>query len=113
MQTVTDADMLERLRSTDAVFILFGAASCQVCHALRPQLEALLAQDFPDLRGVYIDCARTPALCAQHGVFSLPVVQVYIEGSRVAAAARAFGVQELRRQLQRPVALWRAGRAAG
>lgn len=109
MESVTDAATLDRLRATDAVFILFGGARCQVCQALRPRLEDLLAREFPALRGVYVDCERTPALCGQYGVFSLPVVQVYIEGMKVAEAARAFSVRELREQLARPYALWRAG----
>lgn len=112
MRSVTDAGELQRLRSAGAVFVLYGAAHCQVCGVLRPQLDALLTREYPEFDGVYVDCARTPALCAQNGIFSLPVLQVYLDGSMVVEAARAFGLQQLRHQLERPVALWRAGGAA-
>lgn len=113
MQTLTEGGVLEHMKATGAVFILFGAAQCQVCQVLRPQLEALLERDFPGLSGVYVDCALSPALCAQQGVFSLPVVQVWIEGLKVAQAARAFGVHQLQQQIERPYALWYAGRSVG
>jgi len=107
MQVINDAGTLERMITTGAVFILFGGAQCRVCHVLRPQLAALLARHFPDLTGVYVDCASSPALCAQHGVFSLPAVQAWIEGMKVAEAAGSFGLEQLRQQLERPYALWR------
>ena len=113
MQTLADAGALEHLKATGAVFILFGGAHCRVCHALRPQLEALLDRDFPKMQGVYVDCAASSALCAQHGVYSLPVVQAYIEGMKVVEAARAFGMQQLKQQLVRPYALWCQGPADG
>jgi len=108
MQAVNDAGTLERMKTTGAVFILFGGAQCPVCHALRPQLATLLARHFPDVTGVYVDCASSPALCAQYGVFSLPVAQAWIEGMKVAEAARSFGLEQLRQQLERPYAVWRA-----
>lgn len=111
MRTVTDAAELATLRAEHAVFILFGGAHCQVCNTLRPQLAAMLAREFPELLAVYVDCERSPDLCAQCGVFSLPVVQAWIEGGKVAEAVRAFGLGELQRQLERPYALWQAGRA--
>lgn len=110
MRTLTDTADLARLQAEQAVFILFGGAHCQVCNALRPKLAAMLAQEFPELEAVYVDCAQSPGLCAQYGVFSLPVAQAWIEGGKVAEAARAFGIAELRQQLARPYALWRAGR---
>lgn len=113
MQTQADADALAHSKATGAVFILFGGAQCQVCQTLRPQLEAMLERDFPAMQGVYVDCAASPALCAQHGVYSLPVVQAFIEGMKVAEVARAFGMQQLKQQLERPYAIWREGRTKG
>jgi thioredoxin-like negative regulator of GroEL len=113
MREVTDAAELAQLQAQSAVFILFGGAHCQVCNTLRPKLEALLVREFPRLEALYVDCARSPELCAQCGVFSLPVVQAWIGGGKVAEAARSFGIGELQRQLARPYLLWQADRARG
>ena len=85
MQTITELDILEQMKAKGAVFILFGGEHCNVCHALRPQLISLLDRHFPRMRAVYVDCEISPEICAQHSVFSLPVVKVYIDGMLIDA----------------------------
>jgi len=111
MQTINDPDVLEEMKRSGALFILFGGAHCKVCHAVRPQLAAMLARHYPDMQGVYVDCEAAPGLCARHGVFSLPAVQAYIEGMKIAEAARVFGVRQLQQQLERPYTRWCVGMA--
>lgn len=108
MQTVTELDMLEQMKARGALFILFGGEHCNVCHTLRPQLTTLLDKHFPDMRAVYIDCEASPEICAQHSVFSLPAVKIYIDGMLIAEDARAFSPGELMQRIERPYAMWRA-----
>ena len=106
MQRISDADLLERLKVKGAVIILFGGEHCAVCRSLRPQLEAMLATRFPSMAAAYIDCEKSPAICAQHHVFALPAVSVYIEGKLTIEEARAFSLTELMRRTERSYALW-------
>jgi thioredoxin-like negative regulator of GroEL len=107
MLTVTEPDILEQMKAEDALFILFGGEHCSVCHTLRPQLISLLGKHFPDMRSVYVDCEHSPEICAQHSVFSLPVVKVYIHGMLIAEDARAFSLIELMQRIERPYTLWK------
>jgi len=107
MHTVTELDILEQMKAEGALFILFGGEHCNVCHTLRPQLRSLLDEHFPDMRAVYVDCEVSPEICAQHSVFSLPVVKVYIDGMLVAENARAFSPGELMLRIERPYAIWK------
>jgi len=107
MQHITDIDMLNHMKANGALFILFGGAHCSVCQSLLPQLTSMLEQLFPDMRGVYIDCETSPDICAQHSVFSLPVVKAYIDGMKVAEEARAFGIKQLVQSIERPYAMWK------
>jgi thioredoxin 1 len=109
MFTVTELDILEQMKAEGALFILFGGAHCNVCHTLRPQLISLLDKHFPDMRTVYIDCELSPEICAQHSVFSLPVVKVYIDGMLIAEDARAFSPGDLMLRIERPYAIWKDG----
>ncbi len=106
MLSVGDTQALEQLITEGASLVLFGGARCAVCQSIRPKLEAMLEPRFPRLRFVYVDCEQTPGICARYGVFSLPVVKVYIEGMLVAEDARAFGIQDLAARIERPYALW-------
>jgi len=106
MQTITELDILEQMKAEGALFILFGGEHCNVCHTLRPQLTVLLDKHFPDMRAVYVDCEASPEICAQHSVFSLPAVKVYIDGMLIAEDARAFSPGELMQRIGRPYAMW-------
>ena len=109
MQHITTAGQLEELKqrkSAPALLILFGGAHCGVCQAIRPKLESLMTQHFPDIALAYVDCAQLPDSCAQHGVFTLPVVQLFIDGQLCLERARSFSLQELSAQIERVYRLW-------
>lgn len=110
MKTIANSEVLESMKSDGAVFILFGGEHCTVCQALRPRLTGLIAQRFPEMRAVYVDCEASPEIGAQHGVFSLPVVQVFIEGMKVAEDARAFSISGLMERIERPYGMWMESR---
>ena len=107
MQTITDINQLTQLQSSGALFILFGSEQCAVCHSLRPQLDATLQQAFTDMRIIYIDCQTSPEICAQHSVFSLPVVRAYIDGMKIAEETGAFSIKQLIQTIERPYRMWK------
>ncbi|MDH5517594.1 MAG: thioredoxin family protein [Gammaproteobacteria bacterium] len=106
MQTITDCETLERLTAKHAVFILFGGQHCGVCQTLKPQLSAMIEQRFPEMIGVYVECEKSAYLCAQHSVFTLPVVKAYIDGMKVAEMARSFSIKQLEQAIERPYSMW-------
>ena len=110
MQEITNMEELDAMKTAGAVFILFGGQQCNVCQVLRPQLEAMLETHYPDMDTAYIDCEVSPEICAQHGVFSLPVVQVYIEGMKISEAARSFSIEQVRQSMQRSYSMWHENR---
>jgi len=107
MLNIIDLDVLQQMKAGGALFILFGGEHCNVCHSLRPQLAKMLEEHFPHMQGVYIDCEQSPEICAQHSVFSLPVVKVYIEGMLVTEDARAFSLSGLMQTIERPYKMWK------
>jgi thioredoxin-like negative regulator of GroEL len=110
MHEITDIEKLEKRKTSGAVFILFGGKRCNVCHALRPQLENMLELHYQDITSVYIDCEVSPDICAQHNVFSLPAVKFYIEGRKVTEYARSFSVEQLRQSMYRSYTMWHENR---
>ena len=108
MERVTDIATLQSLQANGAVAILFGSESCNVCKSLRPRLRLMLEQHFPDMRSVYVDCGESPGICAQFGVFSLPVVKAFIEGMTIAEEVGVFSIGELRKTLDRHYSVWQA-----
>jgi thioredoxin 1 len=108
MQTITTSHQLEQLTLHPASLILFGGPHCGVCIAIKPKIESLMAQDFPDIALAYVDCEQTPDICGQYGVFSLPVIKLYIEGQLSLEMARSFSLKELASRVDRIYSLWQA-----
>jgi len=106
MQNIIDIEILEKLKQEGALFVLFGGEHCNVCQSLRPQISTMLEQRFPEMQIIYIDCEAAPEICAQHRVFSLPAVKVYIEGMLIVEDARVFSLSNLRQRMERPYAMW-------
>ncbi|SMN14011.1 thioredoxin-like [Bathymodiolus heckerae thiotrophic gill symbiont] len=49
---------------------------------------------------VYIDCEQLQAVCAQHGVFSLPVVQVFFMGQKFIEEIQGFSLLALGQKIE-------------
>ncbi|WP_244610274.1 thioredoxin family protein [Bathymodiolus heckerae thiotrophic gill symbiont] len=80
--------------------ILFGSTNCGVCQTIKPQIETKFSDKFPDLVMVYIDCEQLQAVCAQHGVFSLPVVQVFFMGQKFIEEIQGFSLLALGQKIE-------------
>lgn len=99
---------IEHLKTTQPVLLLFGGPQCGVCNAIKPKLELLMTQHHPEIALVYVDCEASPAVCAQHGVFSLPVVQLYVDNRLCLERGRSFSLVELSDQIERIFLLWKS-----
>ena len=108
METITSETQLHARMASPACLVLFGGAHCGVCQAIRPRIEALMAEHFGAVALAYVDCADAPAVCAQQSVFSLPVLRLYVQGQLALEYARSFSLQQAMGDIERVLAL--AGR---
>lgn len=89
-----------------ACLLLFGGVDCGVCQTLKPRIEQLCTEHYPQLNTAYIDCQQDGrALCAQQSVFSLPVVEWWFGGQCGGRLARSFALGELKAEIERPYRL--------
>ncbi len=93
------ADLHERLQHAQAALVLWGGAHCGVCSAVKLRLAAMAAQHLAHLPLLYVDCQTSPAACAQYGVFTLPVLRLYVDGRIALEYARAFGVAQVQQEV--------------
>jgi thioredoxin-like negative regulator of GroEL len=108
MEPITSEPQLRARIAGPALLVLYGGAHCGVCQALRPRIEVLMAEHFAGITLAYVDCAEAPAVCAQQGVFSLPVLRFYVQGQLALEYGRSFSLHEVAAQMQRVLVL--AGR---
>lgn len=85
--------------------LYFTTPDCGVCRVLRPKLAGMLAERFPAVGLGLVDCAACPALAAEMGVFTVPTLIVFTEARESLRRSRAFGLDELACELERPYRL--------
>lgn len=99
------SNLTQVIQSHDAVLVLFGAPTCRVCGDIKPHLFEAVQKAYPSMQTVYINCNDQVDTCAQRGVFSLPVVQVYLQGQKFVEKMRVFSIAGLIDELARPMQL--------
>ena len=105
MESITTELQLHERRAGQALLVLYGGAHCGVCQAIRPRIEAQMAEHFGTVALAYVDCAEAPAVCAQQGVFTLPVLRLYVQGKLTLEYARSFSLQQVWGDMERVLAL--------
>lgn len=106
MTPITDLSHFEQfITGQPAAAIWFSTPDCGVCDVLKPKVAAMLEEDFPALALGYVDCTAAPAIAAQLGIFSVPVLVVWFDGREALRKVRNFSIAEVRAELERPYQL--------
>lgn len=107
MKTIHSILEFEEILSVyDAVLAYFSTETCSVCHVLKPKVIEMISESFPKMKMVFIESDKLPELAAQNRVFTAPTVIVFFAGRETIRKSRAFGVDELRGEIQRPYQLF-------
>lgn len=100
---ISSLDELQQLiASNDGVVAYFSTPECGVCKVIRPQLEALLEQHYPQMQFLYIDVAGNADVAAQMGVLTVPTVVLFFTGQENQRFVRNFSLGQLEVAIQRP-----------
>ncbi|MBD3410413.1 MAG: thioredoxin [Ignavibacteriales bacterium] len=87
----------------DAALVVgyFSAPDCGVCKTLRPKVEELLAENYPEAAFRYVNVENEPTLAATNNVFAVPTIILFAEGKETKRFARHLSVGELTEALDR------------
>jgi len=106
MQTITSPEQYQQSIQQGASLVVFGGEHCGVCQSIKPKLADLIKERFPKFEIIHVDCGQSPEICAQEGVFTLPVIKLYIDGQMHIEQARHINMSGLTIQLERLHSLW-------
>ncbi len=85
--------------------IYFSTPECNVCKVLKPKLQELLNEDFPEMKFGYVNCNEVKGLAAQKSIFTVPTILFYLEGKEFIRKSRNINLSELYRELDRPYSM--------
>ena len=87
------------------LLLYFSTESCSVCKVLRPKVEELLRESFPEIASFYIDVDKSPLLSGQHQVFTIPTILLYIDSREHARFSRNISIHQLEDAIRKPYSL--------
>jgi len=105
LEIVTLEEIQNDIANELGVMLYFSGIHCNVCHALRPKVDAMFAKDFPAIKRRYIDAENSPEVAAHYNVFAVPTMIVFMDRREFAREGRAVSLVELPTRLQRPYGL--------
>ncbi len=93
------------LAEQPAIMAYFSTDGCNVCKILKPKVERLVHDHFPEILLVYIETNKFPELAAQNRIFAVPTLLVFFESREYIRKSRNFGLDELGHEIERPYGL--------
>ena len=91
-----------KISEKDIVVVYFSNDACNVCKTLKPKLLDILNNDFPAVKAIYIDTEKSPMICGQYRVFSIPTIDIYVLGKEHARFSRNVVMHEFEAAIRKP-----------
>jgi thioredoxin 1 len=103
---IYNLEALQELMSEKRGLVLyFSNDMCSVCRVLKPKVEDLLADQFPEMELRYIDTDKSPLLSGQYSVFTIPTILIFFDGKEQARLSRNISLHQLTETIARPYSL--------
>ncbi len=80
----------------------FSHQRCNVCKVLKPKVQQMLKENFPQMEFKYIDIEEEPETAANHRVFTVPTLLIFFEGKEYYRFARNVSLGQLIEAIERP-----------
>jgi thioredoxin-like negative regulator of GroEL len=90
------------LDQNQAALFYFSASHCSVCKVLKPKLNQMIENDYPEIHLFYIDIEKYPQIAGQMRIFTIPTLLIYFEGKEFYRISRNISLEALKTTIERP-----------
>ena len=94
------------LAENPALLVYFSSPACSVCHTLKPKVFAAAAERYAKMTCVEVDISITPEVGARLNVLAAPTVVIFLDGREFIRKTRAFSVDGLLDEIERPYTIF-------
>lgn len=94
-------ELQEIIKSEDAVMLYFYNDDCPPCLSLRPKVEALLDNSFPEMKLIFVNSKLHPEIPASYGVFANPTLIIFFDGKEFKRFSKYISTSELHLAIER------------
>lgn len=94
-------EIQESIKNETALTIYFFNDDCPPCLSLRPKVEALIENEYPKMKLVFVNSQAHPEFPAHFGVFSNPTLLVFFDGKESKRYSKYISISELSQSIAR------------
>ena len=98
---MTPEELKQKVADARGIVLYFKNDKCAPCMALRPKVEELVYNQFPEMEFVILDTVRQPLLSSAYNVFANPTILVFFEGKEYIRKSKYIGTNELAQEIDR------------
>lgn len=102
MSHISTEDLQKEIEQSAAILVYFYSDRCAPCISLRPKVEKLLQNSFPEMKLTYIDSEKQPEIAAQHSVFANPTLLLFFDGHEHHRLSKYVSISQLSEIIGRP-----------
>jgi thiol-disulfide isomerase/thioredoxin len=95
-------ELKELVSKKSGLLLYFTGEGCRVCHSLKPKIDALFREKFPEIERIFLDAHKQREISAYFGVFSVPTILVFLDGKEFMREGRATSLTLIEKRLSRP-----------
>lgn len=95
------AEIQNLITKKPAALLYFYNDNCAPCVMLRPKVQEMVKDYFPNIQLYLINAEQFPATSAQFGVFSSPTLLVFFEGKEYIRESKNISISELHSKIER------------
>jgi len=98
INSITEMNALRK--KNDMLLVYFSRNTCSVCRDIIPKIDTMI-DSYPLIKAVKIEVQKLPELSASYGVFTVPVVMLFIEGKETVRQAGIMSLISLEEKISR------------
>lgn len=84
-----------------ALIIYFYNDDCPPCLVLRPKVESMVENEYPEMKLVFVNSKDYPEIPAGFSIFSNPTLLVYFDGKETKRFSKYISISELSQTIER------------
>jgi len=102
MSKNTIDSLQDEIVNSAAILVYFYSDRCAPCISLRPKVEKLLKEEFPEMKLIFIDSEKQPEIAAHHSVFANPTLLLFFDGHEHQRLSKYVSISQLSEVIDRP-----------
>lgn len=92
--------MEELINNNPISIVYFSGSECGACDAIKEKILHII-KDYNEIKFLEINAIENKELAAQHDIFSLPILLLFINGKEALRVGRYFDVLDFKNSINR------------